>query len=199
MFVDETQHETDAKRSENRFHRIFAHIILAVLSKRPPTLFGFVKYRAGFFSIIFRHWRRWFQVFGRVPCLFAMCPLFRALLPPTLLPIISSLAIVLPYLRFEILPGSGAAQISSLVNAARAIRALTIKSSARVRLACDARNDAPRLWAANVCGLVAAGGREWHGHPLFSCAHENHAGVCAFVLMPDRCVSFAHGKRGRER
>src|SRR6478752_7088976 len=96
-------------------------------------------------------------------------------------------------------PAVGAGQISSPVNAAEAIRALTIKSSARLRLACDARNDAPHLWAADVCGLVAAGAREWHGHPSFSYAHENHAGVCAFVSMPDRCVSFAHGKRGPER
>ena len=58
-------------------------------------------------------------------------------------------------------------------------------------LACDARNDAPHLWAADVCGLVVAGAREWHGRPWFSCGHENRAGVYAFVSMPDKCVSFA--------
>jgi hypothetical protein len=45
---DETQHETDAERSENRFHRVFAHTILAVFSKRVRTLFCFVEQSAGF-------------------------------------------------------------------------------------------------------------------------------------------------------
>src|SRR3984893_14724883 len=65
---DKTQHETDAERSENRFHRIFAHVILALISKRAHATFRFVQRLAGFFSIIIRHsQRRRLQIFRCAP------------------------------------------------------------------------------------------------------------------------------------
>src|SRR6202023_789983 len=65
---DKTQYETDAERSENGFHRILAHVILAVISKRAHALFRFVQRLAGFFSIILRHsQRRRLQIFGCAP------------------------------------------------------------------------------------------------------------------------------------
>jgi hypothetical protein len=63
---NETQHETDTERSENRSRWIFANIILAVFSKRTHAPFRFVQRLAGFVSIILRHCRhRRFQIFGR--------------------------------------------------------------------------------------------------------------------------------------
>src|ERR1700719_2219072 len=73
---DKTQYETDAERSENRFHRILAHVILAVISKRAHAIFCFVQRLAVFFSIILRHsQRRRLQIFRCAPCLlFAVRP-----------------------------------------------------------------------------------------------------------------------------
>jgi GNAT superfamily N-acetyltransferase len=56
------------------------------------------------------------------------------------------------------------------------------------------RNESRHPSAADVYGLVVADAQGWHGPPSFSCAHETHAGVCAFVSMLDRCVSWSGGR-----
>jgi len=51
----EAQHETDAERSENRFHRIFAHVILTLFLRGANAHFRLIPRLLGLVSIIFRH------------------------------------------------------------------------------------------------------------------------------------------------
>src|SRR5437763_554782 len=63
---NQAQNKTDPKCGHDRLHRIFAHIILAVFSKRAQSLFRFVQLLAGLISIILLQLRhRRFHIFRR--------------------------------------------------------------------------------------------------------------------------------------
>jgi hypothetical protein len=59
----------------------------------------------------------------------------------------------------------------------------------KVTPAYGARNAFLRPAGANVCGRVDGGVPGLRGPLSFSCGHENHADVCVFAWMADKCVS----------
>jgi hypothetical protein len=61
--------------------------------------------------------------------------------------------------------------------------------TSKIKPACDGRSACQRPWEADVCDRVGAGAQEWLGRPWFAYVRENRAGVYAFVLMADKCVS----------
>src|SRR5437660_8943704 len=62
---DQAQNKTDPKCGHDRLHRIFAHIIFAILLQGPDAHSGVVPSLSGLVAIILRHCRRRrFQIFG---------------------------------------------------------------------------------------------------------------------------------------
>jgi hypothetical protein len=66
---------------------------------------------------------------------------------------------------------------------------MTSRAVREIMLAYDARNGSRRLSGASACGRVVAGVQVSRDRLLFSCGHENRAGVCVFAWKAGKSVS----------